>query len=418
MKNFINFFTTLSLIFSSLLPLAGRAGSGVTMSLSPSSLTIKQGSEFTVSLVLQAPEKSDAFNAAEATLGFPVAKLQVVSLSKSGSVFGLWSSEPTFSNSAGTISFTGGRTSGFSGSATALTIKFKALTAGNAAVTLANGQVAAADGKGTNILSNFVPGAYAVSNSAGYVSLEAGDLIKLPDDKNPKTTVDSAVYYYAADGLRYVFPNSKTYFTWYKDFNGVKEVGAEQLGTIGIGGNVTYRPGLRMVKIESDPKVYAIDRLGARRYVATEAVAVALYGSNWNKMIDDVPDAFFSNYPEGAALTAGASWTATAATGSVTSISADKALIGPLEVTLQADGSFSPAAITVPLGRTVRFTNATSGPARLASNPHPIHTDLPGFDSAVIPVGLNYVYRFTKAGAFTYHNHNATSKTGTVTVTP
>ena len=52
-----------------------------------------------------------------------------------------------------------------------------------------------------------------------------------------------------------------------------------QLAAYAIGGNVTYRPGTRLVKIQSDPKVYAVDAHGVLRWVKTEAAAIALYGS-------------------------------------------------------------------------------------------------------------------------------------------
>lgn len=111
-----------------------------------------------------------------------------------------------------------------------------------------------------------------------------------------------AVYYLSDDGKRYVFPNAATYFTWYDDFSGVATVSDAQLASYTIGGNVTYRPGVRLVKITSDPKVYAVDRLGTLRGIASEAVASALYGSDWNTKVDDIPDAFFVNYQQGAEI--------------------------------------------------------------------------------------------------------------------
>jgi hypothetical protein len=136
------------------------------------------------------------------------------------------------------------------------------------------------------------------------IVLATGDLIKLADDGNPETNHDAAVYYYGADGKRYVFPNAHTYFTWYEDFSGVRIVSGTQLASIPIGGNVTYRPGTRLVKITSDPKVYAVEPGGILRPIDSEAVAQGLYGDNWNKIIDDVPDAYFFNYQIGAPLSA------------------------------------------------------------------------------------------------------------------
>lgn len=108
-----------------------------------------------------------------------------------------------------------------------------------------------------------------------------------------------AVYYLASDGKRYVFPNEKTYFTWYADFSSVVTVTMEELASYPIGGNVTYRPGSRMVKIQSDPRVFVVGEGGALRHVGSEGVAEALYGPYWNTMVDDIPDAFFVNYGVG-----------------------------------------------------------------------------------------------------------------------
>ena len=114
-----------------------------------------------------------------------------------------------------------------------------------------------------------------------------------------KSLSSSGVYYCGRDGFRYVFPNEKTYSTWYTDFAGVIIVSETDLAAIPLGGNVTYRPGVRMVKITTDPKVYAVAPGGVLRPIASEAVAAALYGPNWNQLIDDVPDAFFVNYTVG-----------------------------------------------------------------------------------------------------------------------
>jgi len=114
-----------------------------------------------------------------------------------------------------------------------------------------------------------------------------------------KSKTLSAVYYCGADGKRYVFVNDKAYFSWYMDFSGVQIVSDATLASITIGGNITYRPGTRMIKIQSDPKTYVVARGGVLRWVQTEAAATRLYGGNWNKQIDDVSDSFFVNYKVG-----------------------------------------------------------------------------------------------------------------------
>lgn len=111
-----------------------------------------------------------------------------------------------------------------------------------------------------------------------------------------------AVYYVAADGKRYVFPNEHIFFSWYPNFESVKTVSDTALAGYQIGGNITYRVGTRLVKLTNDPKVYAVEPGGVLRWVTTEAVAKTLYGTEWAKRVDDLPDSFFPAYVLGAPL--------------------------------------------------------------------------------------------------------------------
>jgi len=117
-----------------------------------------------------------------------------------------------------------------------------------------------------------------------------------------KGTGNSTLYYVAEDGKRYVFPNANTYFSWFDDFSQVEEVALDTLYEIPLGGNVTYKPGALLVKIQTDPKVYAVGANGKLKWLKTEDVAKVLYGDSWNKLVDDVPDSFFTNYEVEAAI--------------------------------------------------------------------------------------------------------------------
>ncbi len=140
----------------------------------------------------------------------------------------------------------------------------------------------------------------AVTYSGGLsISLKTGDLIKIPDDGDTKTLNDTAVYYYGADGRRYVFPNEKTYFTWYPSFEKVQIIPLDQMSLIPIGSNVTYHPGVRMVKFQTDPKTYMVTRGGVLRWAKTEAVAKGWFGDQWNTYVDDISEAFYINYKIG-----------------------------------------------------------------------------------------------------------------------
>jgi len=124
-----------------------------------------------------------------------------------------------------------------------------------------------------------------------------GDLIKLvcPAGADINNACKS-VYYLGGDNKRYVFPNEITYNSWYADFSSVKTVASDVMASYSIGGNVTMRPGTHMIKITTDPKVYAVESGGKLRWVDSEETAINLYGVNWTKKIVDVSDAFFINY--------------------------------------------------------------------------------------------------------------------------
>ncbi len=139
-----------------------------------------------------------------------------------------------------------------------------------------------------------------VSYSNGLIlPLDVGDLIKIPDDGNASTQPDSAVYYYASNGRRYVFPNEKVYASWYPDFNYVKTIPIDQMSLIPIGGNVTYRPGSTFVKFQTDVKTYVPTKGGVLRWIQTEEVARGYYGANWNQRVDDISEGFYTNYTMG-----------------------------------------------------------------------------------------------------------------------
>lgn len=124
----------------------------------------------------------------------------------------------------------------------------------------------------------------------------SGTLIKLPDDHNPLTQMDSTVYYCGADGKRHVFPNAATYFSWYTNFSGIQVVSKEIMASIPLGLNVTSRPGVRMIKFGTDPKVYAVAKNGRLLWIVDATVAQALYGVEWKRLINDISDAFYTDY--------------------------------------------------------------------------------------------------------------------------
>lgn len=81
------------------------------------------------------------------------------------------------------------------------------------------------------------------------------------------------------------------------------------------------------------------------------------------------------------------------------------------------DDGFSPAEITVAPGTTVIFINNGQAAHWPASDPHPLHIRLPGFDAKrALQTGEEYSFTFVKTGSWTYHDHLNSAVKGTVIV--
>ncbi|MBI4256508.1 cupredoxin domain-containing protein [Candidatus Uhrbacteria bacterium] len=244
-----------------------------------------------------------------------------------------------------------------------------------------------------------VPSANA-QTLVGLTDLESGDLIRGESY--------SAVYYYGLDGFRYVFPNDKTYFTWYEDFDDVKWISDGDLADIQIGGNVTYKPGVKMIKINSDPTVYVIGEGGEIMGIPSEEVAEDLYGSTWNQQIDDVPDGFFSNYTMGSDLEMASQYDPDAEEADAFSIDADKGLQMYLTVSIQ-DNSYSPSTLELDAGRAVRFVND-------GDTKHTASADDGSWGTGTLNPGENFTRYFDEEDSYDFHCAYHDSMTGTLIV--
>jgi hypothetical protein len=129
----------------------------------------------------------------------------------------------------------------------------------------------------------------------GDAACEADSLIR--------TELVSTVYYCGTDGGRYVFQNESVFLSWYQDFEAVTFVSAEDMASIPLAGNVTYKPGSFMIKLLSSPKVYAVGQAGTLHWVETAAMAESMYGPSWATMVRDIPDGFWGAYEVGEDVT-------------------------------------------------------------------------------------------------------------------
>lgn len=104
-------------------------------------------------------------------------------------------------------------------------------------------------------------------------------------------------------------------------------------------------------------------------------------------------------------------------TGRDGSKDSDEQVTGQAMVEIKSSG-FVPSTIKVKKGTQVTFTNTDSASHRVASDPHPNHSGLPGFD-AIEPLltDESYSFVFEETGTFTYHDHlNPLQYKGTVIV--
>lgn len=113
----------------------------------------------------------------------------------------------------------------------------------------------------------------------------------------------SAVYYIGLDAKRHPFPNETIYFSWYENFNQVKTISDADLASIPMGTPVLSRPGTALVKIVSDPRVFAVSPGDVLHWITTEEIANSLYGADWAHRVIDVDPVYFEHYSTGSAIT-------------------------------------------------------------------------------------------------------------------
>lgn len=260
---------------------------------------------------------------------------------------------------------------------------------------------------GSAVMAAFLAGTFgAFIAPAQAVTVSSGDLIR--------GTTFSAVYYMGVDGLRYVFPNEKTYKTWYSDasgnpdFSDVVMISDAELADIQLGGNVTYKPAVRMVKINSDATVYFVTNGGVLRPIASEDAARDMYGSDWNKDIDDVPDAFFGSYTLSTDDITASEADIIAYGDFADTINNDKDLREPEDIGISSDG-YDPIDVTICVGQNVRFTNHDTAK-------HTATADDLTWGSGTMQAGDRFIRKFTKESTVTFYDGYDSTNTGAIFV--
>lgn len=155
------------LIFLSCLIFPTRLfASGATLSMVPQSGEYSVGKKFSVNIYASSPD--EAMNAVSGLLNFSQDKIEVVSISKAGSIITFWLKDPSFSNSIGTIRFEGvALNPGYTGNnGRILTINFKAKAQGTAELRFSSGSILANDGNGTSILKGMNSSKFTIQENS------------------------------------------------------------------------------------------------------------------------------------------------------------------------------------------------------------------------------------------------------------
>jgi hypothetical protein len=112
-----------------------------------------------------------------------------------------------------------------------------------------------------------------------------------------KKSESNDIYYYAADGKRYIFPTIETYRTWFSDIsvNDIQTYNLIKLYETPLGGNVTCRPGT-LIQTPTDYNVYLVVKNGHARAISDTNLLDQIYNYQWKKTIVNLPNYYFSNY--------------------------------------------------------------------------------------------------------------------------
>jgi hypothetical protein len=128
------------------------SASAASLSFVPATKTFEVGDTFTVNV--QVRSDGIPINAVSGVISFDPQLLEVVSLSKNGSILSLWVQEPVHNNTQGSIALEGIILNpGFSGTGKVIGVTFRAKTTGETSLSFNVASVLANDGTGSEALS-------------------------------------------------------------------------------------------------------------------------------------------------------------------------------------------------------------------------------------------------------------------------
>lgn len=138
----------------------------------------------------------------------------------------------------------------------------------------------------------FAAACAALLASAQAVSAaNVGDVVRTPVS-NP--------YLLNAWESRLAFPDQETVATWGSP--AAKEIAGSELPRWNMAGALPIREGSKLVKFGTDPYVYAVGPAGALYWITSPALALQLYGADWNRRVTTLFSSYYPNYRVAAAI--------------------------------------------------------------------------------------------------------------------
>jgi hypothetical protein len=185
---------------------SGATVQAATLSVTPLTSSVTVGNIVSVKVVIGTQGKN--INNSEGTILFPSDMLDVLSLSKTPSVFSLWVEEPHFSNVTGKINFNGGVPNpGFIGeSGEVISITFKAKKAGTASIVFSDATIRENNGLGTDILTSKQPAVISIGPGQNETLLPV-----VPSSQLPSIPVVTSITHPSSDQW---YSHESATFSW------------------------------------------------------------------------------------------------------------------------------------------------------------------------------------------------------------
>lgn len=116
------------------------------------------------------------------------------------------------------------------------------------------------------------------------------------------------VYFVASDAKAYTFPDEATFYSWFPSFSKVKVMDRKDVANTTVKTIISVKPGARIVKFGTDPKLYAVSRGARLRWIQTEQLLSDLFSSDWRNYFITLPASRLSDYAIGEAISKASSY--------------------------------------------------------------------------------------------------------------